>query len=216
MATWHLDDDEEPPRHAPGDEPYGRAEASGAYEDDDDAPLEGELLDEELDLEASFERTRRPSTGRLLSFYDGLRERIVDWIERRGGRVSGGVAKALLLVPDVFILLVRLTLDREVPRPARALIGGALAYFLLPLDFLPELILGPIGFMDDLILAAAVLGAAFGDDLEPYARKHWSGPENLRAVLQDVSTSAEHLLGDRLYDRLRRYLGRRGVELGEG
>ena len=50
--------------------------------------------------------------------------------------------RALLLVPDVFILLVRLALDKDVPGSARAMIGGALAYFVLPFDLLPEAILG--------------------------------------------------------------------------
>jgi uncharacterized membrane protein YkvA (DUF1232 family) len=205
MADRHSDDDSHRHVREPILEPYGRREASGAYEDD---------FDGEDDLGLSFESEPRHSQARLLSFYDRLRERIVAWIAQRGGRLSGSAAKALLLVPDVFIFLVRLTLDREVPRSTRALIGGALAYYLLPLDFLPELLLGPVGFVDDLVLAVAVLGQAFGNELEPYSRKHWSGPEDLRVVLRDISTSAEQLLGHKVYDRLRRFLGRRGVEMG--
>src|SRR5258705_8189120 len=111
MGDWHLDDDEEP---GPRDEPYGRREASGVYVEDE----------EELGLDFSSRSGHRPSTGRLLSFYDTLRGRIVRSIERRGGRASGGVTNALLLVPDGCILLVRLALDRRGPRAARAMIGG--------------------------------------------------------------------------------------------
>src|SRR5690349_5357349 len=138
-----------------------------------------------------------PSSG-LLSFYDRLREKIVTAVEkkrdRRGGKLTEGTVRALLLVPDVFILLVRLALDKDVPKSTRAMIGGALAYFLLPIDLLPEMILGGVGFMDDLVLGTAVLAQAFGGDLEPYARKHWSGSEDLRVVLQDITTtrSEEH------------------------
>lgn len=209
MADRHPDDDPDRQVREPILEPYGRREASGAYEGELDA-------EEEIDIAVSFEREPRHSQARLLSFYDRLRKRIVAKIERRGGRLSKGAAKALLLVPDVFIFLIRLTLDRDVPRSTRALIGGALAYYLLPLDFLPELLLGPVGFMDDLVLAVAVLGQAFGNELEPYSRKHWSGPEDLRVVLRDISTSAEQLLGHKVYDRLRRFLGRRGIEMGRG
>lgn len=219
MARWHLDDDEEEAvrgRRDPRDEAYGRREASGAYDDLEGYADSGDAQEME-DVEDGRYLPRRgpgaPEGGRLLSFYDSLRQGVLRWAEERG-RASRGATRALLLVPDVFILLVRLTLDREVPKPARALIGGALAYFILPLDFLPEMVLGPIGFMDDLVLAVTALGQAFGDDLEPFTRKHWSGPEELRVVLRDVSTSADQLLGNRLYARLRRYLGRRGVELG--
>ncbi|HKH49060.1 MAG TPA: YkvA family protein [Thermoanaerobaculia bacterium] len=153
-----------------------------------------------------------PSSG-LLSFYDRLREKIVHAVEKRSGRLGEGAVRALLLVPDVFMLLVRLSLDREVPGSARALIGGTLAYFVLPIDLFPEALLGGIGFMDDIVLASAVLAQAFSGDLEPYARKHWSGSEDLRVVLRDITTTAHSLLGENLYNKIKNLLRRRGVEV---
>jgi hypothetical protein len=67
--------------------------------------------------------------------------------------------------------------------------------------------------MDDLVLATAVLAQAFGGDLEPYARKHWSGAEDLRVVLKDITETAQSLLGQNLYDRLRGLMGRRGIDV---
>jgi uncharacterized membrane protein YkvA (DUF1232 family) len=171
---------------------------SAQAERDSDAALAGE--------------TDLPSSG-LLSFYDRLRDRILRAVEKRGGKLTEGAVRALLLVPDVFILLVRLALDKEVPASTRAMIGGALAYFILPADLLPEMILGGVGFMDDLVLATAVLSQAFGGDLEPYARKHWSGAEDLRVVMQDISTTAQSLLGKNLYGRLRGVMSRRGIQV---
>lgn len=165
--------------------------------------------------EALARGTELPSTG-LLSFYDRLREAIFKVVEKRGGKLSEGTVRALMLVPDVFILLVRLALDKEVPGSSRALIGGAIAYFILPFDLLPEAILGPAGYLDDLVLATAVLAQAFGGDLEPYARKHWSGKEDLRIVIRDISETAQSLLGQNLYDRLRRLLSSRGVKIESG
>jgi uncharacterized membrane protein YkvA (DUF1232 family) len=169
----------------------------------------------EAESETALARgTDLPSTG-LLSFYDTLREKILGAVEKHAGKLPGDAARMLLLVPDVFILLVRLTLDKSVPGATRTMIGGALAYFILPFDLLPEAILGPVGYMDDLVLAAAVLSQAFGGELEPYARKHWSGDEDLRIVLRDITQAAHKLLGHSLYERLKRLLGRRGVVIGE-
>lgn len=154
-----------------------------------------------------------PSSG-LLSFYDRLRARMLAAADRQSQKLGKPAVEALLLVPDVFILLVRLALDKDVPPAARSLIGGALAYFVLPVDLLPEAVIGAPGFLDDLVLAAAVLSQAMGGELEPYARKHWNGDQELRQVLRDVSDSAHHLLGRDLYQRLRRVLARRGVGLG--
>lgn len=169
----------------------------------------------ERDSERAFESDEELPSGGLLSFYDRLRERIIHAVEKRGGKLGDGAVRALLLVPDVFILLARLALDKNVPGSTRAMIGGALAYFVLPADLLPEMILGGAGFLDDLVLAVAVLSQAFGGDLEPYARKHWSGAEDLRVVLKDISETAQSLLGQNLYDRLKRVMGRRGIEVDE-
>ncbi len=175
--------------------------------------------DEELERNAEEALTadgeELPSSG-LLSFYDRLREKVIDRVENRGGRLAEGTVRALLLVPDVFMLLVRLSLDKNVPTQARMLIGGALAYFVLPMDLLPEAIVGVGGYVDDLVLATAVLSQAFSGELEPYARKHWSGSEDLRVVLADVTYAAENLLGAKLFNRLKNLMEKRGIKLPEG
>jgi uncharacterized membrane protein YkvA (DUF1232 family) len=149
---------------------------------------------------------------RLLAFYDRLRERVVDYIARREGKLAArfgpGAAEALLLAPDVFILLVRLSLDKDVPARSRSLVGGALLYFLMPFDLMPEGILGPAGFLDDLILAAGVLAEAFSGQLEGLAERHWSGRDSVRQVLQDVADSGRALLGESLYSRIQTLLNR--------
>lgn len=166
-------------------------------------------------VDAAFEAGGElPSSG-LLSFYDRLRGKVAAYVEERGGAAGDKVAEALLLVPDVFVFLLRLLLDPEVPRAKRALIGSALAYFVLPVDLLPEAMVGPAGFVDDLVLALAVLSQSFGSDLEPWARKYWSGTQSLRRVLRDVLQSAHGLLGTDLHGRLRKALARRGVDLDE-
>lgn len=178
----------------------------------DSSPVEAAGGDPVAAERAFTEGDAEPTAG-LLSFYDKLRTRILAAVERRGGKLAQPTVRALLLVPDVFMLLVRLSLDREVPASARALIGGAIAYFVLPIDLFPEAVLGGVGYLDDLVLATAVLAHAFGGDLEPYARRHWSGPEDVRKVIADVASTAHGLLGQNLYDRLSKLLSRRGIDL---
>ncbi|MEE8522418.1 MAG: DUF1232 domain-containing protein [Thermoanaerobaculia bacterium] len=155
-----------------------------------------------------------PSTG-LLSFYDRLRKRILAAVERRGGRLGSGAAEVLLLAPDIFILLARLALDRDVPKSTRTLVASTLAYFILPVDMLPEAMVGAAGYVDDLVLAASVLTRALGGELEPYAAKHWSGPQPLRKTLRDVLATARGLTGTDLYRRLKKRLAREGIDLDE-
>ena len=191
-----------PRKRTPDDDPLTRSDAdelSAAVAEDFES-FDSEKA--ERDAEEAFgSGTKMPSKG-LLSFYDTLREKILHAIEKRegkrGAKLTEGTVRALLLVPDVFILLARLALDKNVPGSTRALIGGALAYFILPIDLLPEAILGGAGYLDDLVLATAVLSQAFGGDLEPYARKHWSGSEDLRVVVRDITGTRQSLLGETL------------------
>lgn len=48
-------------------------------------------------------------------------------------------------------------LDRRTPFRVRAMLLGALAYFVLPTDMVPDLLLG-IGFTDDVTVLLGVLG----------------------------------------------------------
>lgn len=49
-------------------------------------------------------------------------------------------------------------LDPETPARTRAILLGALAYFVLPLDWVPDFIIG-FGFTDDVAVLAAAIGA---------------------------------------------------------
>jgi uncharacterized membrane protein YkvA (DUF1232 family) len=47
--------------------------------------------------------------------------------------------------------------DEHVPLQHKAYIIGALGYFILPLDFIPETILAMIGYTDDIAVMGLVL-----------------------------------------------------------
>jgi len=148
---------------------------------------------------------------RLWRYYDRLRERFLDACGL--GEGSRTWPQTLLLAPDLFVLMVRLFLDRELPKASRQLIGGALLYFLIPVDLMPEMVLGVGGFLDDVVVAAAVLSHVFSDPVAPFAERHWSGSSDLRRVLSDTIATARSLLGQDLYRRLARVLRGRGVNL---
>lgn len=162
---------------------------------------------------AQLESTDRLASTGLLSFYDRLRERLTGAVERRSGHIGRTTAELLLLAPDLFILMARLSLDERVPPAARRFIVGAVVYFLTPFDLLPEAVMGPAGFVEDVVLAAALLSVALGPDLEPLAGRYWNGSRRLREVLADVATAAYSVLGENLYLRLQRLMARRGIDL---
>ncbi len=171
------------------------------------APLQPDEVLPPEETAISTERVAKPPEPKLLGFYDVLRRRIKKAVS--SGRLSEQTAEYLLLAPDLFFLLARLALDKQVPAASRSLIGGALAYFVLPIDLFPEGLFGVAGYLDDIVLAAGVLSHVMSPEFESLAERYWSGSERLRIVLRDIARSAEGLLGEGLYGRVRGWLDRR-------
>jgi hypothetical protein len=86
-------------------------------------------------------------------FYLQLRDKVSEWFEKNADQ-KPQYANYILLVPDFFYLLVKLTLDGRIAAIDKAKFAGVIAYFFSPIDFLPEALLGPLGYLDDLILVS--------------------------------------------------------------
>jgi uncharacterized membrane protein YkvA (DUF1232 family) len=71
-------------------------------------------------------------------------------------------------------------LDRDTPTRVRAILFGALAYFILPADAVPDLFAG-LGFTDDAAVLAAAI-AAVSRHLQPRHR------EQARASLRSLAS----------------------------
>jgi len=132
-------------------------------------------------------------------FYDRLRERI-------HGKLGEKATGLLLLVPDVFLLLWRLVNDPRVTGSNKILLGSGIAYYFLPLDVIPELFLGPVGFIDDLIFGVYMLNKILSDTPPEILREHWSGSEDVLAMIQRVLDAADKLGSGELLEKLKKVM----------
>ncbi|MFS0558424.1 YkvA family protein [Brevibacillus sp. 179-C9.3 HS] len=140
-------------------------------------------------------------------FYDKLRAKIETFITDKG--VNESVANFILLAPDLFVLLARLMLDKRVGVQSKAVAGVAVAYFITPVDFIPEVLIGGFGLVDDVILAVYALRKILVDIDEAIVREHWNGEEDLLAVITKVIKSADDLVGKKMVRKLEETLFRK-------
>lgn len=79
------------------------------------------------------------------------------------------VKRALRHIPfiDEVVAAYYAMLDRETPIGARLTLVAALAYFVAPFDFVPDVILG-IGFLDDASVLMAAISAVRGSIKETH------------------------------------------------
>lgn len=160
--------------------------------------------DSDLDLnELSGEITGPVSPDRAQRFYDRLRDSIRVYLEKKGN-VAGKAGEYLLFVPDVFILLWRLINDPRVSAKHKVMLGTGLAYFLFPLDIIPEGLLGPIGYLDDLVFAVYLLNVLLVDTDPAILREHWSGGDDVLSTIRKVLSAADSLVGTEIAERFKK------------
>ena len=95
-------------------------------------------------------------TDKKQDFYQKLRQRIKKWAESREAEEHPW-SKYILWAPDLFYLVWKLASDPQVPRSERIKLLAVIAYFVSPLDLIPEGLLGPVGFLDDIVLLNPVI-----------------------------------------------------------
>ena len=138
-------------------------------------------------------------------FYQKLRRKIKTWSEKEENQ-SYRWAKWLLLAPDLFHLLIRLVADPDVPLTEKVKLAAVVAYFISPLDLLPEMILGPTGFLDDIVLSAYALNSMVNRVDPVLVRKHWAGEGDVLITLQNIVNLADQMIGSGLFKKIRRVI----------
>jgi uncharacterized membrane protein YkvA (DUF1232 family) len=116
--------------------------------------------------------------------------------EKRQARIRAKfwltVKKALRTIPfmNEVVAAYFAMLDSQTPMQARLTLIGALAYFVLPFDLVPDIILG-VGFLDDAsILAAAIASvrSSITDDHREAARQALAdGPDDAESKGETAS-----------------------------
>jgi uncharacterized membrane protein YkvA (DUF1232 family) len=100
--------------------------------------------------------------------------------------------------PAFYRLLTHLLDDPRLPRELRPLVLAAIAYFILPVDVIPEELEGPYGYVDDIWLCAFVaerVRREVGSD--EILVTHWDGEGAVVPLVEELLAGEEDLLGDK-------------------
>jgi uncharacterized membrane protein YkvA (DUF1232 family) len=140
-------------------------------------------------------------------YYQRLRRRIHEWRESPEGE-NHEWAEYLLLAPDLFHLLWKLSVDPDVGRKDKGKLVVAITYFISPIDLIPEAIVGPVGYLDDIALAAYVLNGMINHTDPEVLRRHWAGDADVLDVVRRVLASADRMMSAKVLGKLKRILGK--------
>jgi len=137
-------------------------------------------------------------------FYRGLRRRLKEWSAREGK--DGKALKYILLTPDFFHLLCKLMFDPRVPTIQKAKVGSAVAYFISSTDVVPEAIVGPVGYIDDVSVAAYVLNSILTSVTPGVLKEHWAGDGDVLEKIQEILSISDELISSGMWEKIRKLL----------
>jgi len=124
---------------------------------------------------------------------------------RRGAKRT--LMETIRHLPNYLRLLFGLLTDRRVSHVDKLLVGGAIAYILLPIDFLPDFI--PFfGQVDDVFLLVTALQRLISNAGRQIVLDHWTGDmaELADLNLKRVLSAASFFLPLAMRRRLKRLL----------
>lgn len=136
-------------------------------------------------------------------FLEQISNEIKNWTEEN--RSSKNYWKIYLInSPLLFSFLVGLTRLKNLTKNERALILAAIAYFINPLDYLPESILGALGYLDDVVVSAFVIDRMLKKIPENFITDNWKGKLNFKTFINNILTNADHIVDDVIYKKLKK------------
>lgn len=121
-------------------------------------------------------------------------------------------AMVILQLPTYARLVWGLVRDRRTPLPLKALLGAALAYVLVPVDVVPDVV-PIIGTADDLVVLLLVLDLFISNAPEVVREEHLARARTGTATLDADLARLRRLLGhryDQIHDALPELLDRFG------
>lgn len=143
-------------------------------------------------------------TKRNEDFYIRLRRQIKEWLKSKNGKENRW-AEFILFAPDLFHVLLKLAIDPDVPVSEKVRLVGVIGYFALPFDLMPEGLLGPVGYLDDIALAAYILNRLLNCIDPEIVYRHWSGDKDLFVVVQQILKVVDQMISKGVWNILKGY-----------
>lgn len=141
------------------------------------------------------------------SFYQSLREKVKRFAVERAPKWAQPLVPWVLAVPDFFVMIVRIARDERVPTGAKLIAGATIAYFISPVDLIPDPI-PLIGEIDDLGLALFAVDRIATMVPHHVIQEAWPGEGDVLALVRQGIDLITRVLPGKMITALQRVLKR--------
>lgn len=131
-------------------------------------------------------------------FYDTL----IDNLESYNGEYASFIDCG----PNLFKLLCDL-LDQDIKKEIRLEICGAIAYYVVPMDVIPEQIYGPYGYIDDIFMSVYALRKVADEYGYEFIQEVWENDNNIKDVMDECYEKSLDVLEEEDIKAILTYIG---------
>lgn len=127
--------------------------------------------------------------NKFKDFYDVLSENLDSY--------NGEYASFIDHGPELFKLLTELLNEEEISQEFRLDISAAIAYYVVPMDVIPEQIYGPYGYIDDIYTTVYVIKKIAEEYNYDLIKEYWEGEGDIKLVVEECYEKSMEVLQDK-------------------
>lgn len=131
-------------------------------------------------------------------FYDTLIENLESY--------NGEYASFIDCGPNLFKLLCDL-LDQDIEQELRLKLCGAIAYYVVPMDVIPEQIYGPYGYIDDIYMSVYALKEVASVYGYEFLQEVWDKDNDIKEVIEECYNKSVEVLEEDDIEAILTYIG---------
>lgn len=136
----------------------------------------------------------------LKDFYDTLIENLDSY--------NGEYASFIDCGPNLFKLMCDI-LEYDITQDIRRDLCGVIAYYVVPMDVIPEKEWGPYGYIDDIYLSVYVLKIVAEEYGYDFIQRIWDKPQDIKNVMDECESKALQVLEEDQIKAILTYVGLR-------
>jgi uncharacterized membrane protein YkvA (DUF1232 family) len=140
-------------------------------------------------------------------YYQKLREYVSRYAAEKAPRWMQPLVPWVLAVPDFFVLMVRLAKDQRVPAIVKVIAGVAVAYFIMPVDLIPDPI-PLVGEVDDVAVAIFALEQIGSRVPVEVVEELWPGEGKVFDLVKEGVELFSRVLPGKMVDSIRKLITR--------
>lgn len=99
--------------------------------------------------------------------------------------------------PALFKFLNDLLIKKELTSEYKLKISAAIAYYVVPMDVIPEQIYGPYGYIDDIFISSYVIKLLAEEYGYSYLEKYWGEDGELKSIVEECLEKSSEILEEK-------------------